>query len=144
MSLSDAYRRTIASYHAIQAERELRLRYANLEARSLGADMGPSETERGFLKEARELDKWAASSTAASTLGNTPSSGSAARDKRMKRVLSEFTGGDSYMASASSVSHGKGAPMAPSMGHAGAASSTQADASPSPDDYLGIGASLHR
>ncbi|WFD25162.1 hypothetical protein MNAN1_000128 [Malassezia nana] len=144
VSLSDAYRRTIASYHAIQAERELRLRYANLEARSLGADMGPSETERGFMKEARELDKWAASSTAASTLGNTQSSGPAARDKRVKRVLSEFTGGDSYMASASSVSHGQGAPMDPSTAHASATSSAQAEASPSPDDYLGIGASLHR
>ena len=41
----------MAAYHAIQAERETRIRYANLEARSLGGDLGPSQTDRGFTKE---------------------------------------------------------------------------------------------
>ncbi|WFD18405.1 mitochondrial ribosomal small subunit component [Malassezia caprae] len=142
VSLSDAYRRTIASYHAIQAERELRMRYANLEARSLGADMGLSETERGFLKEGRELDKWAVPIAGTSSMESVPSAGTSPRDKRVKRVNSEFTGGDSYMAAASSVSHGRGTEMGPATGSAGAAA--PAGASPSPDDYLGIGASLHR
>ena len=56
MSLSQAYRRTIASFHAVQAEREQRLRFAILEARNYGADFSLSETERGFAKEAQELD----------------------------------------------------------------------------------------
>lgn len=143
VSLSDAYRRTIASYHAIQAERELRMRYANLEARSLGADMGLSETERGFLKEGRELDKWAVTSPSVSGLDSTPSAGASARGKRVKRAPTEFTGGDSYMASASNVSHGQGAAIRPSDGSATGASQTPSGAS-SLDDYLGLGASLRR
>lgn len=142
VSLSDAYRRTIASYHAIQAERELRMRYANLEARSLGADMGLSETERGFLKEGRELDKWAVSSTGTGSLDSSSSAGTTARGQRVKRAHTEFTGGDLYMAAASSVSHGQGAVVGPTSGSDGAAA--PADASSLPDDYLGIGASLHR
>ena len=59
MSLAQAYQRTVAAYHAIQAERETRIRYANLEARSLGGDLGPSQTDRGFTKEDRWLAEWA-------------------------------------------------------------------------------------
>ncbi|KAI3627513.1 RSM25 [Malassezia furfur] len=136
LSLSQAYRRTIAAYHATQAEREHRIRYANYEARSLGGDLGRSETTRGFVKEQRELDKWAGvarkdagpvqddQATAAGTLA------------RKKRVDSTFTGGDAYLKAATQLRAGQSvAPSTPSVPRAAQ------DATAS-DDFLGVAQSL--
>lgn len=148
MSLSKAYRRTIATYHAIQAEREHQIRYAVLEARAWGADLGPTETERGFIKERAELDKWASLSAdlhlpeamPASTASDATTAG------RTKRTDGSFTAGAAYMTSATSVSRGEA--LVSSATETGAFSSAStADAATttttsSSDDYLGIGASL--
>ncbi|PKI82991.1 mitochondrial ribosomal small subunit component [Malassezia vespertilionis] len=108
MSLSDAYRRTLATYHAIQAEREHRIRYANYEARYLGADLGPSETDRGFVKEQRELDKWAAlSGTDVAASDESNASGTPGAAERKKRVDTLFSGGQVYLSAAARSSSGQ-------------------------------------
>ncbi|WFD36778.1 mitochondrial ribosomal small subunit component [Malassezia cuniculi] len=107
MSLSQAYIRTVAAYHAIQAERELRSRYAVVEARALGADMGPTETDRGFAKETAELAKWAALSNTQGAV-ETPSSESAApaAKTRTKRAA-PYSGGNAYLSAAAERAAGR-------------------------------------
>lgn len=132
MSLSQAYRRTIASYHAIQAEREYRIRHAVLEARNLGAEFGPTETERGFIKESRELDKWAALNQGVQLeeVADMPSK----REHRVKRMNTTFTNGAAYIDSAHTLT----------SGHAVLEQDTTSEPTPQPtrtspsDDYLGI------
>lgn len=134
LSLSQAYRRTLASYHAIQAEREHRIRYANVEARALGADLGPSETDRGFIKEQRALDKWAtfAGTQAVATGESTPGvSGTAARTKREDTT---FTAGADYLKAGATL-------------RAGQAPAPRARAAPTAtaqkgNDFLGMAESL--
>lgn len=135
MSLSQAYRHTLAAYHAIQAEREHRIRYANYEARTLGADMGPSETDRGFIKEQRALDLWATvAGRDTAVLGEEPVDAGASA--RKKRVDSAFTGGQAYLAAAEQLSSGHAAsPRAPSTPKA-APDATESD------DFLGIARAL--
>ena len=132
MSLSQAYRRTIASYHAIQAEREHRMRHAILEARSLGAEFGPTETERGFIKESRELDKWAALNQGVQLeeATETPSK----REHRVKRTDMAFTNGAAYMDSAQTLTSGQ---AVLEQDTASEPTPQPAHTSP-PDDYLGI------
>lgn len=101
MSLAQAYQRTIAAYHAIQAEREHMLRFANLEARSLGADLGPTETERGYRKEERELAKWAPSADPATVATAAADVVSAMPSPRLLRANSTYTGGEAYLTAAS-------------------------------------------
>ena len=138
LSLSQAYRRTIAAYHAIQAEREHRIRYANYEARSLGADLGPSETDRGFAKEQRELDKWAGVAGKDAGVPVTDAPTPAGTIARKKRIDAQFTGGDAYLHAASKVSRGEASAYetpAPS------GAKTAADATAS-DDFVGIARAL--
>ncbi|WFD02504.1 mitochondrial ribosomal small subunit component [Malassezia obtusa] len=132
LSLSQAYRRTLATYHAIQAEREHRIRYANYEARSLGADLGRSETTRGFDKEQRELDKWAGVARKDSVQLPTDQPVAAGAVARKKRIDSSFTGGEAYLNAAGKLSSGHAAsPKAPST------PKVAPDATES-DDFLGI------
>ncbi|WFD29748.1 hypothetical protein MSPP1_000759 [Malassezia sp. CBS 17886] len=117
MSLMQAYRRTIAAFHAIRAEREFRIRYAVVEARYWGADLGPSQTDRGFAREEEALREWEAL--------NAGGDGAALKDgasggARTKRVDSAFTAGHAYLAAARARSAGKGAA-------AGAAAESPAD-----------------
>lgn len=107
MSLTQAYTRTVAAYHAIQAERELRTRYAVVEARALGGDIGPTETERGFNKEASELAKWAAlSSTAVPADAMQDQAVPAAPKARTKRAA-PYSGGSAYLAAAAERAAGR-------------------------------------
>ncbi|WFC98103.1 mitochondrial ribosomal small subunit component [Malassezia yamatoensis] len=136
LSLSQAYRRTIAAYHAIQAEREHRIRYATYEARSLGADLGRSETERGFVKEQRELDKWASVARKDATTLQTDQPVAAGKLARKKRIGGSFTDGQAYLKTASDVSSGQtSSPPAPS------APERAADATES-DNFLGVANAL--
>lgn len=132
MSLSQAYRRTIASYHAIHAEREHRMRHAILEARSLGAEFGPTETERGFIKESRELDKWAALNQGVQLeeATETPSK----REHRVKRTDMAFTNGAAYVDSAQSLTSGQAVLEQDTTSEP----TPQPAHTSSPDDYLGI------
>lgn len=140
MSISKAYRRTIASFHALQAEREHRIRYAVLEARALGADFGPTETERGFLKESQQLDKWIATSAMEGSAAQTENtSAPTTRSVRVKRKDTAFTGGARYLAAAEVTSRGEDA----SFGSDGAAAPQKNDATSAPqDDYMGLKSAL--
>lgn len=69
LSLAQAYHHTLSSYHALRAEHEHATRAATLEARAYGAIFAISsdgrattavETERGYRKEAKELERGAA------------------------------------------------------------------------------------
>lgn len=106
MSLSQAYIRTVAAYHAIQAERELRARYAVVEARVYGATLGRTDTERGFAKEAPELDKWAPLAGSGSALAADAGAVAAAPGGRAKRS-SPYTGGSAYLAAAAERAAGR-------------------------------------
>jgi len=143
MSLSQAYRRTIASFHAVQAEREQRLRFAILEARNYGADFSLSETERGFAKEAQELDKWAVTNAHVSV--DEANKASSKREKRAKRADESFFAGAAYMDSAKSISHGQSVPGISSVQETSTSTSTPAPSTQetaSLDDYLGLGTSF--
>lgn len=145
MSLAQAYWRTISSYHAIQAEREHRMRFALLEARYFGADLGVSETERGFMKEARELAKWTAQGTSMHTLHETSEGTPSKRKHRIKRDDTTFTAGNAYINSAQSLSDGQAMPGLDTQKVADASSvkaPVEAPDSTVSDDYLGIGQSL--
>ena len=107
MSLTQAYTRTVAAYHAIQAERELRMRYAVVEARALGADVGPTETERGFIKEEPELAKWAALSNTTVPADAAQESAAPAAPKVRTKRSAPYTGGSAYLAAAAERAAGR-------------------------------------
>lgn len=147
MSLAQAYQRTVAAYHAIQAERETRIRYANLEARSLGADLGLSQTDRGFTKEDRWLAEWAPEQTADLPIQVAGGAGPAAR---VKRDAPPYTGGRAYLDAAIKVSRGQAATgggseaaSAPPMGSAAGGAEGSSDAQHADSsDFLGLGRSV--
>lgn len=144
MSLAQAYWRTISSYHAIQAEREHRIRFALLEARYFGADHGPSETDRGFMKETRELAKWANEGTNVHMLHETSEGNAAKREHRIKREDTSFSAGSAYLNSAQSLSGGQAVAGLDTQKKASASVKAPADTPDlsAADDYLGIGQSF--
>ncbi|PWN51718.1 hypothetical protein IE53DRAFT_393023 [Violaceomyces palustris] len=112
LSLSQAYHNTLSAYHALRAEREHMIRYANLEARAYGADMGKTQTERGFDKEEKALATWneslvkAMGGSGSSETLSPSSDNSATKAPRVKRQDQDFTGGERYLDGALSLSRG--------------------------------------
>ena len=98
----------------------------------MGAEFGPTETERGFIKESRELDKWAALNQGVQLeeATETPSK----REHRVKRTDMAFTNGAAYMDSAQSLTSGQ----AVLEQHTASEPTPQPAHTSSPDDYLGI------
>lgn len=152
LSLSQAYHNTLSAYHGLKAEHEHASRYAVLEATYYGAGLGKSETQRGFEKEERALESWAAwaagglEATAAGAVAVTGSkpSGSRRRVNRVKRTDDTYTMGQSYLDAATAfqagqvtrdrLAHGKPAEgtVDAAIAHVSGASTT------SSDDYMGL------
>lgn len=109
LSLSQAYHNTLSSYHGLKAEHEHATRYALLEAKYLGADMGKSETQRGFEKEDKALESWAvwaAGGTSADAAGGAAET-QQTKAARVKRTDQTFTAGDAYLDAAKAFREGK-------------------------------------
>lgn len=109
LSLSQAYHNTLSSFYGLRAEHEHATRYAAVEARYFGADLGKSETQRGFEKEERQLESWTAWAT-----GQTPTTGKDGQQQvqgikapRVKRTDSTFTSGSAYLDAARAFRDGK-------------------------------------
>lgn len=108
LSLSQAYHNTLSSYHGLKAEHEHATRYAVLEAKYYGADLGKTETQRGFEKEDKALESWAAWA-AGGMAGGDVGAADAQQTKasRVKRTDQTFTAGEAYLEAAKSFKEGK-------------------------------------
>jgi len=58
MSLSDAYAASVTQFRAIRSEHHIATQVAAAEAEAYGVQFGPTETERGFLREEEHLKSW--------------------------------------------------------------------------------------
>ncbi|KIS71239.1 mitochondrial 37S ribosomal protein mS23 [Mycosarcoma maydis] len=150
LSLSQAYHNTLSSYHGLKAEHEHATRYAILEAKYYGADLGKTETQRGFEKEEKALASWAAwaaGGTAGVDGANAANVVQQTKAVRVKRTDETFTSGDAYLEAAKAFRDGKisaerlgsGAQLAPSQpsapfGNSSSPVPTAEDA----DDFLGL------
>ncbi|SPO22545.1 related to RSM25 - mitochondrial ribosomal protein, small subunit [Ustilago trichophora] len=108
LSLSQAYHNTLSSYHGLKAEHEHATRYAVLEAKYYGADLGKTETQRGFEKEDKALESWAAWA-AGGMAGDAANAADLQQTKaaRVKRTDQTFTNGDAYLEAAKAFKEGK-------------------------------------
>ncbi|SAM77140.1 related to RSM25-mitochondrial ribosomal protein, small subunit [Ustilago bromivora] len=110
LSLSQAYHNTLSSYHGLKAEHEHATRYAALEAKYYGADFGKSETQRGFEKEDKALETWAAWAAGGMATGdaaNAAADSQQTKAARVKRTDQTFTSGDAYLEAAKAFKEGK-------------------------------------
>lgn len=157
LSLSQAYHNTLSSYHALKAEHEHATRYAALEARYYGADLGKSETQRGFEKEDKALESWAAWAAGGAQLGDPATQATEVQQvkaTRVKRTDDTFTSGQAYLEAAKAFKEGKvsaerldsGAGATAQQSSAGAAAGAPNNALPgdSADDFLGLAQSTIR
>lgn len=155
LSLSQAYHNTLSSYHGLKAEHEHATRYAALEAKYYGADLGRTETQRGFEKEDKALESWAAWAAGGAASGDAASAADVQQTKaaRVKRTDQTFTSGDAYLEAAKAFREGKissdrlesGAQVATaqrstSFSDGSSLASTADDA----DDFLGLAKSAMR
>ncbi|EPQ30261.1 uncharacterized protein PFL1_02377 [Pseudozyma flocculosa PF-1] len=112
LSLSQAYHNTLSSFYAIKAEQEHARRYAILEAKYYGADLGRSETQRGFEKEDKALESWAAWASGDLQAASADDPRAAieaqlAKAPRVKRTDETFTAGERYLEAAQAFREGK-------------------------------------
>lgn len=152
LSLSQAYHNTLSSYHGLKAEHEHATRYAVLEAKYYGADLGKTETERGFEKEDEALDSWAAWAAGGIVAGDA-AAGEVQQTKaaRIKRTDETFTSGQAYLAAAKAFREGKfdveqlsnGASVAKTVTVSPPGNSVHS-ASDVADDFLGLARSTLR
>ncbi|SJX61219.1 related to RSM25-mitochondrial ribosomal protein, small subunit [Sporisorium reilianum f. sp. reilianum] len=156
LSLSQAYHNTLSSYHGLKAEHEHASRYAILEAKYYGADLGKTETQRGFEKEDKALESWAAWA-AGGTAGGDAAAGADAQQQakaaRVKRTDQTFTSGDAYLEAAKAFREGQisserlGSAAQPAPGQS-STSFAGADGgalnSDGADDFLGLAKSAMR
>ncbi|EST06260.1 Mitochondrial ribosomal protein S25 [Kalmanozyma brasiliensis GHG001] len=155
LSLSQAYHNTLSSYHGLKAEREHATRYAILEAKYYGADLGKTETQRGFEKEEKALESWAAWAAGGMASGDAANAADVQQTKaaRVKRTDQTFTSGDAYLEAAKAFRQGEvsadrlgsGAQLASSqpspssLGGTGVSPTSEAA-----DDFLGLAKSAMR
>lgn len=110
LSLSQAYHNTLSSYHGLKAEHEHATRYAILEAKHYGADLGKTETQRGFEKEDKALESWAAWAAGGMAGADSipaASDGQQTKSARVKRTNETFTSGDAYLDASRAFRDGK-------------------------------------
>lgn len=110
LSLSQAYHNTLSSYHGLKAEHEHATRYATLEAKYYGADLGKSETQRGFEREDKALESWAAWAAGGMTAGDAANAAADSQQTKAARVKGTdqtFTSGDAYLEAAKAFKEGK-------------------------------------
>lgn len=155
LSLSQAYHNTLSSYHGLKAEHEHATRYAVLEAKYYGADLGKTETQRGFEKEDKALESWAAWAAGGAASGDAANAADVQQTKavRVKRTDQTFTSGDAYLEAAKAFREGKisperlgsGAQIASSQGSTSFADgSSLASTTEDADDFLGLAKSAMR
>ncbi len=156
LSLSQAYHNTLSSYHGLKAEHEHASRYAILEAKYYGADLGKSETQRGFEKEDKALESWAAWAAGGMVSGDAASAAADAQQTkatRVKRTDQTFTSGEAYLEAAKAFKEGKisserlgsGAEVVSAQGTTSPlAASNVTQASGAADDFLGLAQSTIR
>ena len=58
LPLSEAYATAVTQFRALRSEHHIATRVAVAEAEAYGAVFGPTETEKGFLKEEEHLKTW--------------------------------------------------------------------------------------
>ncbi|KAN0060635.1 mitochondrial ribosomal small subunit component [Thecaphora frezii] len=152
LSLSQAYHNTLSSFYAIKAEQEHARRYAILEAKYYGANLGRSETQRGFEKEEKALESWAAWASGDLQAANAPEAATAeaqqAKAPRVKRTDDTFTAGEQYLEAAKAFREGRLNLSGLDTGAAATSSSTPvaaaSNAAPAKaesngaDDFLGL------
>lgn len=154
LSLSQAYHNTLSSYHGLKAEHEHATRYAVLEAKYYGADLGKTETQRGFEKEDKALESWAAWA-AGGMVGDAANAADVQQTKatRVKRTDQTFTSGAAYLEAANAFKQGK--VSSERLGHgaevkaeqrlpSAPAGSVPDAASDAADDFLGLAKSTLR
>ncbi|PWZ03138.1 hypothetical protein BCV70DRAFT_12177 [Testicularia cyperi] len=144
LSLSQAYHNTLSSYHGLKAEHEQASRYALLEARYYGADMGKSETQRGFEREDKALESWAVwAAGGMSGLDSTAPSAAAdgqqqTKAARVRRTDETFTSGDAYIEAAKAFQQGRVSLDRLSSGNAAQSLTSQPASSATPSHIAGI------
>ncbi|SNX82526.1 related to RSM25 - mitochondrial ribosomal protein, small subunit [Melanopsichium pennsylvanicum] len=149
LSLSQAYHNTLSSYHGLKAEHEHATRYATLEANYYGADLGKTETQRGFEKEDKALESWAvwANGGLVSEAGAELQQTKAAR---VKRTDATFTRGEAYLQAANAFKEGKvsadrlNAGVETKLRDDSAAMAPASNLGDAADDFLGLAKSAVR
>ncbi|CDU24418.1 related to RSM25-mitochondrial ribosomal protein, small subunit [Sporisorium scitamineum] len=149
LSLSQAYHNTLSSYHGLKAEHEHATRYAILEAKYYGADLGKTETQRGFEKEDKALESWAAWAAGGMAGGDAATGADAqqqAKAVRVKCTDQTFTSGEAYLEAAKAFREGKispehlGSVAQPALSQPTASSDSNSlnSSSEAADDFLGL------
>ncbi|PPQ74383.1 hypothetical protein CVT24_000837 [Panaeolus cyanescens] len=58
LSLSDAYSRAVGQFRALRSEHHIASTFAAMEAQELGSKFGPSEIERSYLLNKKNIETW--------------------------------------------------------------------------------------